>query len=127
MEIENMLSILIKKLVDLIEFLGVFTPEEIMYLLGLFIISLFILGNIIICVDKIFPICIKMVRVLVYGLICIIMFMTIIMLGDCLIYNDNNLNINNFKKNLWSVVNQFSLDMTAEEIITWMRTPFNDN
>lgn len=126
MEIENILSILIKKLEPLIQELGVFTPEELMYLFGLFIITLFLLTNVVICLEKTFPRIIKILKVSIFGVINIIMFMTMIMFGHYIIYTNNNISIDNINNLFWEKVNKFSFPIISEEIITWMRTPLNE-
>lgn len=119
MEFENILSILIKKIETLVLELGVFTPEEIMYLLGFLFIALFLLINISKCLEKTFPIIIKILKVFLFGMVNIIIIMTVIMLGRHIIDTNNTLSID--------TLNKISFPIICENIINWMRTPFKGN
>lgn len=82
MEIEDILSTLIHKFESLKQVLGIFTPEELIYLFGLFGISLLVLTSVVICLERISPIILKILKLSVTGLISIILIMTVIMLGN---------------------------------------------
>ena len=127
MEIENILSTLIHKFDSLKQVLGIFTPEELMYLFGIFIITLFVVLNIVICLEKTFPMTLNILKLCIVGLTCSISIMTIIMLGNYISNTDSFIDIDSINNMFWTKANKFSFPIISEEIITWMRTPLNDD
>lgn len=127
MEIEDILSTLIPKFESLKHVLGIFTPEELMYLFGILIITLFLFTNIVACLERTFPTILKILKICVSGLTCFISIMTIIMLGNYISNTDSSIDIDSINNMFWTKANKFSFPIISEEIITWMRTPLNDD
>jgi len=107
--------------------LGIFTPEELMYLFGIFIITLFVVLNIVICLEKTFPITLNILKLSIAGLTSFISIMTIIMLGNYISNTDSFINIDSINNMFWTKANKFSFPIISKEIITWMRTPLNND